>query len=150
MGAFFELDRLAPGFVYLEEVGLAEVLLEVLEGEDRVFARIEATQVEMAAAIGGVTLVKIEAGPVVVDGNVNDAGIGDGLALCINDRAGNAGAVGADDDVQVSVGADLDAGVGNVAAVEIDGLGEVIAEIVGPGADDDLVRLFPENALRCA
>jgi hypothetical protein len=93
----------------------------------------------VAVGVGGGTLVEVGAGLVWLGGHVDDGGIGNGLALGVDDGAKDRGAVGAEYDVDASVRVDGDAEIGDVAAIESDGFCKVVAKIVGFSGDRQIV-----------
>jgi hypothetical protein len=136
---FIQLDVLPAAFIGLPEFRLADISLQLVEGQHRVLAGIQAPQAKVPELVGSISLIKILPVPVLRARYIQNRGIGGRLALAVNDCTLNGCPVCAHYYVQRRSGADDESRIGDVSASKVHRFRDVVAEIVRLGPDQQLV-----------
>lgn len=76
---------LPAAFIGLQEFRLADISLQLVEGQHRVLAGIQAPQAKVPELVGSISLIKIRPVPVLRARNIQNRGMRDRLALAVYD-----------------------------------------------------------------
>ena len=113
---FIELEVLPAAIIGFQKLRCADVGLQIVEGQYRVLARIQAPQAKVPEFVGSISLIKILPIPMLRGRNINNRDIGDGLPCAVYDRTFYGRPICADDDIQRHVATDDKSGIGDVHA----------------------------------